>query len=68
MLAGLAGRGQQQGVAGRGVTIDRDRVEGTVVYDRNGNRIGSVKRLMIDKKTGQVAYTVVSFGGFPLRQ
>ena len=39
-------------------------MEGTAVYDRNGNRIGSVKRLMIDKKTGQVAYTVLSFGGF----
>ena len=44
--------------------IESDRVEGTAVYDRNGNRIGSVKRLMIDKKTGQVAYTVLSFGGF----
>ena len=39
-------------------------VEGTAVYDRGGNKIGSVKRLMIDKKTGQVAYTVLSFGGF----
>ena len=44
--------------------IESDRVEGTVVYDRAGNRIGSIKRLMIDKKTGQVAYTVLSFGGF----
>ena len=44
--------------------IESDRVEGTAVYDRNGHRIGSVKRLMIDKKTGQVAYTVLSFGGF----
>src|SRR5829696_368237 len=44
--------------------IESDRVEGTAVYGRNGNRIGSVKRLMIDKKTGQVAYTVLSFGGF----
>jgi len=25
--------------------------------------MGSVERLMIDKKTGQVAYTVLSFGG-----
>jgi len=39
--------------------IESDRVEGTVVYDRAGNRIGSIKRLMIDKKTGQVAYTVL---------
>ena len=44
--------------------IESDRVEGTAVYDRKGTKIGSVKRLMIDKKTGQVAYTVLSFGGF----
>ena len=44
--------------------IESDRVEGTAVYDRKGNKIGSVKRLMIDKKTGQAAYTVLSFGGF----
>src|SRR3954447_24519014 len=44
--------------------IESDRVEGTAVYDRKGNKMGSVKRLMIDKKTGQVAYTVLSFGGF----
>jgi hypothetical protein len=44
--------------------IESDRVEGTAVYDRNDNHIGSIKRLMIEKKTGQVAYTVMSFGGF----
>ena len=44
--------------------IESDRVEGTAVYDRNDNHIGSIKRLMIEKKTGKVAYTVMSFGGF----
>jgi sporulation protein YlmC with PRC-barrel domain len=44
--------------------IESDRVEGTAVYDPQGNHIGSIKRLMIDKKTGKVAYTVMSFGGF----
>ena len=44
--------------------IESDRVEGTAVYDRKDNHIGSIKRLMIEKKTGQVAYTVMSFGGF----
>ena len=37
--------------------IESDRVEGTAVYDRKDNHIGSIKRLMIEKKTGQVAYT-----------
>jgi len=44
--------------------IDSSRVEGTGVYDRNGTHIGAVKRLMIDKVTGRIAYVVMSFGGF----
>jgi sporulation protein YlmC with PRC-barrel domain len=44
--------------------IDSNRVEGTEVYDRSGKHIGSVKRLVIDKVSGRVVYTVVSFGGF----
>jgi len=44
--------------------IESDRVEGTSVYDPRGNDIGSIKRLMIDKLSGRVAYAVMSFGGF----
>ena len=44
--------------------IASDRVEGTVVYDAQGKRIGKVERLMIDKLTGQIAYAILSFGGF----
>ena len=44
--------------------IESDRVEGTSVYDLQGNALGSIKRLMIDKITGEVAYAVMSFGGF----
>jgi len=44
--------------------IESDRVEGTTVYDPRGNNIGSIKRLMIDKISGKVAYAVMSFGGF----
>jgi sporulation protein YlmC with PRC-barrel domain len=44
--------------------IESDRVEGTTVYDPQGNNIGSIKRLMIDKVSGRVAYAVMSFGGF----
>ncbi len=43
--------------------IESDRVEGTTVYDPNGNSIGSIKRLMIEKISGHVAYAVMSFGG-----
>src|SRR3954447_17918730 len=44
--------------------IESDRVEGTTVYDPGGTEIGSIKRLMIDKVSGKVAYAVMSFGGF----
>ena len=44
--------------------IESDRVEGTTVYDPQGASIGTIKRLMIEKITGGVAYAVMSFGGF----
>lgn len=44
--------------------IESDRVEGTEVYGVGDKHIGSIKRLMIDKKSGQVAYAVLGFGGF----
>lgn len=44
--------------------IERDRVEGTVVYGADGQRIGTISRLAIEKISGKVAYAVMSFGGF----
>ena len=44
--------------------IASDRVEGTVVRRPNGDKIGAIERLMIDKISGNVAYAVLSFGGF----
>jgi PRC-barrel domain len=44
--------------------IASDKVDGTAVYDRAANRLGSVENAMIDKYSGQVAYVVISFGGF----
>ena len=44
--------------------IESDRVEGTTVYNPQGNDVGSIKRLMIEKISGRVAYAVMSFGGF----
>ena len=44
--------------------ISADKVEGTPVYDRQGGSIGSVYTVMIDKYSGQVAYAVMSIGGF----
>jgi len=44
--------------------ISSEKVESTAVYDRRGERLGTVHHLMINKYTGQVAYAVMSFGGF----
>jgi hypothetical protein len=44
--------------------IESDRVEDTAVYDPAGKQIGMIKRLMIEKLSGRVAYAVMSFGGF----
>src|ERR671933_61552 len=44
--------------------IGSDKVEGTAVYDAKGEHIGSIERVMIEKIRGQVAYAVLSFGGF----
>src|SRR3954453_8424885 len=44
--------------------IESDHIEGTAVYDANGKRIGTIKRLVIEKISGHVAYAVTTFGGF----
>ena len=44
--------------------IASDRVEGTAVRRPNGDMIGHIERLMIDKVSGQVSYAVTSSGGF----
>jgi PRC-barrel domain len=44
--------------------IASDRVEGTPVRRPDGSRVGTIDRLMIDKLSGNVAYAVLSFGGF----
>lgn len=44
--------------------IASDRVEGTAVYRRDGNRLGKVRRFLVEKRTGQVHYVELGFGGF----
>jgi PRC-barrel domain len=44
--------------------IASDKVEGTAVRRSNGDKIGTIERVMIDKRSGKVAYAVMSFGGF----
>jgi sporulation protein YlmC with PRC-barrel domain len=44
--------------------ISSERVEGTSVYNADGEKLGSIDDLMIDKVSGQVRYAVLEFGGF----
>jgi hypothetical protein len=61
------GRGSQ-----RGTDLETDetteliasnKVEGTAVYNRQGEKIGEIKNFMVGKRSGRVAYAVMSFGG-----
>lgn len=47
-----------------GTLIGSDKVEGTAVYGGDGDKIGTIERVMIDKISGRVSYAVLSFGGF----
>lgn len=47
-----------------GSLIGADKVNGTDVYNLEGDKLGEVEEIMLDKITGHVAYAVLSFGGF----
>jgi sporulation protein YlmC with PRC-barrel domain len=42
--------------------IESDRVEGTAIHDSAGKSLGTIKRLIIEKTSGRVAYVVISLG------
>jgi sporulation protein YlmC with PRC-barrel domain len=44
--------------------IASDKVEGTKVYDPMGEHIGTIERILVEKRSGKVSYAVLSFGGF----
>lgn len=44
--------------------ISSDKVNGTAVYSRAGEHVGTIDHLTIDKESGKVAYAVMGFGGF----
>ncbi len=44
--------------------IASSKIEGTPVYRSNGEQVGKIEHLMIDKLSGKVVYAVMSFGGF----
>jgi PRC-barrel domain len=44
--------------------IASNKVEGTPVYGRGGDRLGTIYNFMVDKRSGQVEYAVMRYGGF----
>jgi hypothetical protein len=44
--------------------IASNKVEGTPVYSRDRQRLGTIYNFMVDKVSGQVEYAVLRYGGF----
>ena len=47
-----------------GRLIAASKVNGTNVYNRAGEKLGSVYDVMLDKRSGKADYAIMSFGGF----
>lgn len=43
--------------------IASNKVEGTAVFDTQGEKLGTIHNFMVDKDSGQVEYAVLQFGG-----
>jgi hypothetical protein len=44
--------------------IDSDKEAGKAIYGARNEKIGSIERVIVDKTSGEIAYAVLSFGGF----
>ena len=44
--------------------ISTDRVRGVRVYGEDGAKLGHIEDIMLHKTSGQVAYAIMSYGGF----
>ncbi len=44
--------------------IEASKVQGTFVYNPHGEKLGVVDDVMINKRSGQAVYAIMSFGGF----
>ena len=44
--------------------IAADKVKGTNVYNSEGEKLGSIESVILERRSGRVAYAVMSFGGF----
>jgi sporulation protein YlmC with PRC-barrel domain len=44
--------------------IEASKIQGANVFNPHGEKLGVVDDVMIDKRSGQAAYAIMSFGGF----
>lgn len=44
--------------------ISSEKVDGTAVFNPQGERLGSIHHFMVGKRNGRVEYAVLSYGGF----
>jgi sporulation protein YlmC with PRC-barrel domain len=47
-----------------GRLIAASQVNGTAVYNRAGEKLGSIYDVMLEKQSGKAEYAIMSFGGF----
>jgi sporulation protein YlmC with PRC-barrel domain len=50
--------------SGHTTAILSSKVKGTAVFNSNGDKIGHVEDIMLDKSSNEVMYAVLGFGGF----
>ena len=43
--------------------ISSEKVDGTAVFNRQGEKLGTIHHFMVGKRNGRVEYAVLSFGG-----
>jgi hypothetical protein len=64
---------EQQGRSRTSSSVEKDettdlvasnKAEGTAVYNCQGEKLGEVYNFMVGKRSGEVAYAIMSFGGF----
>jgi len=53
-----------QGRASNSNLTESDKESGKAVYGSDNKKIGSIQKVMIDNNSGEIAYAVLSFGGF----
>jgi hypothetical protein len=44
--------------------VPAETVQGAAIYNTDGDNLGSIDDIVIDRNTGNVAYAIMSFGGF----